>query len=174
MPKSIFPLGLLVVWLAACSAAPTAQWQALEITVEAERFVTKAAPAEALETLSFAEAQARLPFALALPQNVPADYELAPEVEVISAAQSVSALLTWQNADDATLTLQVTNGAEALGLGRNPQIATVHEQRATLTQSGSLNSERWSLTWARAGLTYTLAADTLAPDVLVTLAESIP
>jgi hypothetical protein len=133
--------------------------------------------------MSLSEAQAALPFAVALPAWVPPGFVLHDQVEVIApetaaAGDYASLILTWEDADGAEVQLQVSTLAAdqpsvgAAGLG---EPVTVNGLPATLLATQGLGPDRLALVWARAGLSYRLSATggVLAGDQLLQMAESI-
>jgi hypothetical protein len=106
---------------------------------------------------------------------------LQDEVEVVQPASGpgyTSVSLTWLNADEAALYLQVAQAeAEqpALGAAGSTEEVIVNGQPAMLVRTSRLGVERLALTWPRGGLTYTLTAEpgAASPDDLRRMAESI-
>jgi hypothetical protein len=133
--------------------------------------------------MSLSEAQAALPFAVALPAWVPPGFVLRDQVEVIAPETAAdgdyaSLILTWEDPDGAEVQLQVSTLAAdqpsvgAAGLG---QAVTVNGLPATLLETQGLGPDRLTLSWTRTGLSYRLSATggVLAADQLLQMAESI-
>jgi hypothetical protein len=177
--------------LAACSTAapdtpdPTddAGWVELGGDLEIDESVIERvtpAPVEPV-AMSQAEAQAALPFEYALPAWAPEGFVLQDEVEVVQPASGLgyaSVSLTWLNAGEAALQLQVAQADDdqpALGGAGSTEAVTVNGQPAALVTSSRFGVERLALTWPRDGLTYTLTAEagTATPEDLRRMAESV-
>ncbi len=169
----------LLLCAASASASPSANWQSLEVTINVGQFVTPAPPEPV--TLTLSEAPAQLPFALALPAWIPDGFVLHDAVEAVLPADDwpyASVTLTWQNGDEATLTLDLTNApaaASALSAG-HAEAVMVNGQPATLTQFGLKSAPRgFELKWKRDGVSYALSADgSVGAEVLMQMAESVP
>ncbi|MGH2523684.1 MAG: hypothetical protein ACRDH2_14365 [Anaerolineales bacterium] len=147
-----------------------------------ERFVQATAESTAPQALSLPDAQAQLPFTLALPAWVPEGFTRQEAVEVVmpsGQAGYAAVNVTWQNGEEATITLQA---ATALASVEQPQLGgvesiepiTVNGQPATLGRGSRLRGERLSLAWTRDSVTYTLTSDVVTAQALVQMAESVP
>ena len=163
-------------------AAPSG-WVPIEATIAVEHLAAPT-PVQAPEPLSMplAAARTQLLFALGVPTWAPEGFELQGEVEAVlptDSSQYAAVTLTWQNADEAVITLQASVNADAgpqlAGAGTTEQ-ATVNSQPATLTRLGLKSAPRGlSLTWSQNGVSYTLTAEgnVLSAEELVRMAESI-
>lgn len=183
---------LALLGAAACSAGPqsgqpTPQWVELDRDINVDSIVIGSGPTQAPvvpEEMSLAEAEARLPFAVALPSAVPAGFTQNELVEVVApeaatADDYASLIVTWENADEAIVRLTISTivpGAPEVGSVGSGTAVTVKGQPATLQQTQGLGPDRVTLTWASGGLAYRLAATggALTGDDLLALAESIP
>lgn len=133
--------------------------------------------------MTLAEAEAALPFAVALPAWVPPSFALQDQVEVIApettgAGDYASLILTWADPDGAEVQLQVSTLAAdqpAVGAAGLGQPVTVNGLPATLLETQGLGPDRLTLAWSRASLSYRLSATggVLAADQLLQMAESI-
>lgn len=187
--KRLLLLFLLIVSLAGCggSASPTdtagdsSGWTELsgDVAID-ESAIERATPAPAGPvTMSQAEAQAALPFTFEVPAWAPEGFVLQDAVEVVRPASGpgyTSVSLTWLNADESALYLQVAQAEQrALGAAGSTEEVVINGQPATLVRTSRLGVERLVLTWPRGGLTYTLTADpgAASPDDLRRMAESI-
>lgn len=180
---------LSLLGAAACSAdtPSTTEWVELDQDINVDSIVISSGATQAAVTpveLSLAEAEARLPFAVALPGAVPAGFVAAALVEVVApeAAQPgdyASLIVTWENADEASVQLQISTigaGAPAVGSVGSGTAVTVQGRPATLQQTQGLGPDRVTLTWERDELSYrlTAAGGALTGDDLLAMAESIP
>jgi uncharacterized protein DUF4367 len=178
-------LGAAILALAsACApqAAPSG-WVPIEATLSVEH-LSVPAPAEAAEPISMplADARSQMPFAFGLPARTPEGFTLQDEVEAVLPTDSspdASVTLTWQNAEDDMIALQVSvkaeRGSQFAGAGTTEQVL-VNGQPATLTRLGLKSTpRRLSLSWGRDGVTYTLTAEggVLSAEALIGMAESI-
>jgi hypothetical protein len=179
-------LGATVLALtSACGtgAAPPG-WEPIEATLSVEH-LPLSTPAEDAEPVSLplADAPSQLPFAFGLPAWTPEGFVLQDEAEAVLPAESsqyASITLTWQKADEETITLQASVNAEAssqlAGAGTTEQV-TVNGHPATLTRLGLKSAPRGlSLKWSQNGVSYTLTAEghVLSAEEMVRMAESVP
>ncbi len=189
--------GLALVALAACGPNGTSsgtpagrpvEWVEIEGTVslddlDLDAFMQGAGDA-APESVSLAEAQARLPFAVALPAWVPEGFSVLDEVEVVqgqaeAAPAYASVIVTWEDDAGASLDLQIATagqGQARLGSAEGGEAASVNGAPATLARSHRTGSERLTLSWTRASLAYQLSAEgeAVSADDLLRVANSIP
>ncbi len=181
-----------VLGAAACSAPasdpqPTPQWVELDRDINVDSIVISSGPTPAPVVpveVSLADAQALLPFAVALPSAVPAGFVPSELVEVVApeaaeAGDYASLIVTWENAAEATVRLTISTivaGAPAVGSVGSGEAVTVQGQPGTLQQTQGLGPDRVTLTWANGGLAYRLSATgglLTGPDLLA-MAESLP
>ncbi len=186
-------VGLLaLLGAAACSAGPqsgqpTPQWVELDRDINVDSIVISGGATQAPvvpEEMSLVEAEARLPFAVALPGAVPAGFTQDAVVEVVApeaaeAGDYASLIVTWENADEAAVRLTISTivaDAPEVGSVGSGEAVTVKGQPGTLQQTQGLGPDRVTLTWANGGLAYRLSATggALTGDDLLALAESIP
>jgi len=134
------------------------------------------------QSMSPAEARLAAPFVFGLPGWVPPGFELQDQAEVIAPARRgdfASVSLTWQNAQDATIELLISQGeasADLAGAGANSESLQIGGQPASLRhQTGLGGADRLVLAWASGSLSYRLTAESGAAtrDELVRMAASI-
>ena len=170
---------LTLLLCAACgSGAPAPNWQSIEVTVEVGRIVT----APPVETMSLTDAQAQLPFEFHLPTWLPDDFVLQDMVEAVLPTEDWpygEVVVTWLDADDATLSLSATTTPDIdsgfIGGGQTENV-TVNEQAATLTRLGLKTAPRQlTLAWEIEGVRYLLevGGDVLTEAELLKVAESL-
>ncbi|MCC7360921.1 MAG: hypothetical protein IT317_15670 [Anaerolineales bacterium] len=182
----------LLLLLTACSAPaagqPTAEWVELDTEIDADSIVIRSAATDVpvvAEDLSLSEAEARLPFAVALPAVVPAGFAQDDVVQVVAPEQGAapggyaSVIVTWENPDGAEAQLTISTivaDAPAVGAVGSGTAATVKGLPATLQETQGLGRDRVTLTWEMNGLAYRLSATggALTGDDLLAMAESLP
>lgn len=189
--KCATSLGLMfaLLFLNACgSGSPDQETQPGWVTIDAtlsvddlENLVDATAESVSLTTMSLSEAQATLPFVFSLPTWTPEGFTLQDEVDVVLPTNSSAystAILTWRNANEDEITLQVspTDQTSSLtGSGSVEQIQ-VNGQPATLIRRGPKETPgRLSLRWEWNGLTYLLSGneEVVSREKLVRMAETV-
>jgi hypothetical protein len=178
--KLCLAVGLLAA--AACTASPQkVNLVVLDQDIPIDQIhipPTSTAPPEAV-TMSLADARSAVPFAISLPAWAPDGFQLLDAVEVTADSAGGVVGLAWQNADDATIDLSLSNspaGAGRLAGAGTVETVTVNGQPASLRHTSGLGASRLVLTWTRESVAYRLAApaDALDTASLVRMAESIP
>ncbi len=179
---------LILVGAAACGPAAnvTPDFVVLEATIDVGSITLRDATPVAVEPdeVTLAEAAPRLPFAVSLPTAVPAGFTADELVEVVApevfeAGDYASLIVTWENADGATVRLHlttVTADAPSVGSVGQGEAVLVKGLPATLLQTQGLGPDRLSLSWRSGEVDYRLTAegDALTGDDLLHMAESIP
>ena len=189
---------MLLLLLTACSTpaatgTPAADqgtpgWVELDTEIDGDSIVIRSAATDVpvvAEDLSLSEAEARLPFAVALPAAIPAGFVQDDVVQVVApeqgadAGEYASVIVTWENADGAEVQLTTSTivaDAPAVGSVGSGTEVTVKGQPATLQATQGLGRDRVTLSWQMNGLAYRLAATggALTGDDLLALAESLP
>jgi hypothetical protein len=185
--RGLVLVGLLSAAAGCAAGTPTPEWVVVDQDIDTDSIVISSGATQAPvvpDEVSLADAEARLPFAVALPSAMPAGFVQDELVEVVApedaeADDYASLIVSWENADEATVRLQVSTtaaGAPAVGSVGSGQAVTVKGQPATLQQTQGLGPERVTLTWQTGGLDYRLTASggALTGDDLLAMAESIP
>jgi hypothetical protein len=182
-------LTFMLLCLNACSPGSSDQetqpgWVTIDATLsmdDLENLVGTPAGPTSPTTMSLAEAQAKLLFAFSLPTWVPEGFILQGEIEVVlhtaSSAYS-TVILTWRNANEDEITLQVspTNKTSSLTGGGSAEQVQVNGQPATLIRrSPKATPGRLSLRWEQNGLTYLLSGseEIISAEELIRIAETV-
>ena len=181
---------LLLVSLSACSSsgpvapATQADWAPINATLSVDELgglVPGNQEASAPAAMSLAEARARVPFAVGLPAWVPDGFALQDEADIVLPTvdgKSAALIVTFQNAAEDAITLQVSQGTEARTYAEGAVSAEqiqVNGQPATLARSGFFNRNHLGLSWKRQEVSYSLAAEegVVSAEDLVRMAESV-
>jgi len=135
------------------------------------------------ETLSLAEAQAKLPYAISLPTWAPEGFDISDTVLITYFSEEYTPVtISWSgpNYADGPINLMIGRRVNWLVDLSSMQEVQINGQAAGLTGGGwDADSGQWqghdfTLTWMNGDLMYQLRSPSASAEDLIRMAESIP